>query len=181
MPNRAKRKEHNQYFTPHEVAEAVINLLPVNGLTTAIDPSAGDGVFLEVIHQKNPETELFGIDIDQQVIERCRAKLSKAKLYCGNALLDNKYDWREYHQIVSSGKFDLAIGNPPFSSWYDRVRDKNILKLYELGKKRGAIQYALFPESQTLSSQAIEVLFLEKFIEVVKSLLQNSLKPLRGW
>jgi type I restriction enzyme M protein len=95
-------------------------------------------------------------------------KLDKANLYCGNVLLDNQYDWEDYHQVISGSKFDLAIGNPPFSSWYDRVRDKNILKLYELGKRRGDIQYALLPESQTLSSQAIEVLFLEKFIKVVK-------------
>ncbi|MBE0415073.1 MAG: N-6 DNA methylase [Dehalococcoidia bacterium] len=168
MPNRDKRKRYNQYFTPRKVAEALINLLPVGEFTNAIDLSVGDGVFLEVLDQKTPGMKSFGIDIDQQVINRCRVKLDKANLYCGNTLLDNQYDWKEYHQVASNSKFDLAIGNPPFSSWYDRVRDRNILELYELGKKRDNVQYALLPESQTLSSQAIEVLFLEKFIKVVK-------------
>jgi len=48
-----------------------------------------------------------------------------------------------------------VVGNPPFSAKYGRISDKNILDRYELGRGR--------------RSQAVEVLFLERFIRLARS------------
>ncbi|MCS6955521.1 MAG: N-6 DNA methylase [Candidatus Calescibacterium sp.] len=128
-----------QFFTSPEVAEFVVSLAQkyVSKKGTACDPACGDGVFLKALlnHGFTP----LGIDIDKNILNFLPDDLKKyVKIEDGLALNDNY-------------KFDLVLGNPPFSSKYGRVKG-NILKNFELAQK--------------LQSQAIEILFLEKFIKL---------------
>ncbi|OYT35046.1 MAG: hypothetical protein B6U87_00970 [Candidatus Aenigmarchaeota archaeon ex4484_52] len=175
MLNHNNRLEYNQYFTPKEIVESAVNLLDLKKPSKVIDPSAGEGIFLDVVCKKWENCNLFGIDIDDGIIKKCRDKFKRGTFYVGNALLDKYYKWSKYRSILNNGKFDLVVGNPPFSSWFDRVKEKKILELYELGKKQKQRikqkQINLFKKEikKILSSQAIEILFLEKFIEITKN------------
>jgi hypothetical protein len=85
---------------------------------------------------------------------------------------------------------DLLIGNPPFNRAQDRVTDPETLKRFRLGRRPlkpaeealvevgqsgfefrdGAVQYVVrvFDHLETVISQPIEALFVEKFIQVAR-------------
>ena len=85
---------------------------------------------------------------------------------------------------------DLAIGNPPFNRAQDLVTDPDILKQFNLGRRPltpteesllevrqlgfdfegqgSTISVRVFDRVQTVVSQPIEALFLEKFVQVTR-------------
>lgn len=141
-----KEKIYGQYFTPQEISNFIVEkclyyLGKDTGKIKAIDPACGDGSFLSALKEKGI-LHFEGYDIDEGVFNLLALDFSdRVKIF--NALTLDK-----------SEEYDMAVGNPPFSSKYNRVKDKNILNRFKLGKDK--------------SSQAIEVLFLEKFIDILK-------------
>lgn len=128
-----------QFFTPPEVAEFIVSFASkyISTKKSACDPACGDGVFLSSLikHGFKP----LGVDIDEDVTNSLPETIRKyVRIEDGLLLSENE-------------KFDLVVGNPPFSSKYGRVQG-DILKNFELG--------------ECTSSQAIEILFLEKFIRL---------------
>jgi len=107
-----------------------------------IDPSCGDGSFL---HAAPEGLDLSGCEIDPRYAAKV-AKIAPAKrLIQGDALtvLLNEYE-----------KFDLAIGNPPFSAQANLLKEKDLLLAYDLGRGR--------------TSQCLEILFIELFWKLAK-------------
>jgi len=130
-----------QFFTPPEVAEFIVSfaLSYLSTKNSACDPACGEGVFLSSLieHGFKP----LGVDIDNNITNSLPKNI-RQYVRIENGLLLNE-----------EKKFDLVVGNPPFSSKYGRVYG-DILKKFDLGKQT--------------SSQAIEILFLEKFIKLCK-------------
>ena len=136
-----KEKILGQFFTPPEVAEFIISFatqyISKNKKRSACDPACGDGVFLLSLIKYGFEP--LGVDIDKDTIDLLPQDIKKyVRIENGLTLNEEK-------------KFDLAVGNPPFSSKYGRIKG-DILKNFELGKRT--------------FSQAIEILFLEKFVRL---------------
>lgn len=137
-----KEKVFGQFFTPLEVANFIVSFSS-DFVTTgrlACDPACGDGSFLLSLIKHGFEP--VGVDIDQEVVNSLPENI-KNYVNVGDGLFFSKNE-----------KFDLVVGNPPFSSKYGRVKG-TILKTFDLGKQ--------------FSSQAIEILFLEKFIKLCKN------------
>ncbi len=154
------RKNHNQYFTPEIAVEKALALVPVTNVTNIIDPAVGDGVFLKVAFKKCNNAELCGIDIDSSVIQNLkRANLPNSFYFTGNSLLGETWENSKIKRIISNGGFDLVVGNPPFSSWFLRIKEADVLANYRLAHRNG----------QLMRGQAIEVLFLELFIKLAKN------------
>ena len=134
-----EEKVLGQFFTPPEVAEFIVSFAS-NYISTkklACDPACGDGVFLSSLI--NHGFEPLGVDIDEDIVHSLPKNIKKyIRVENGLTLNEEK-------------KFDLVVGNPPFSSKYGRVQG-DILKIFDLGKK--------------FSSQAVEIFFLEKFIKL---------------
>ncbi|MEA1913665.1 MAG: N-6 DNA methylase [candidate division WOR-3 bacterium] len=130
-----------QFFTPPEVAEFIVSFASNYALTkkSACDPACGDGVFLSSL--LNHGFKPMGVDIDENIINSLPENIKKYTRI-GNGL-----------SLSKEAKFDLVVGNPPFSSKYGRVKG-DILKNFDLGRQS--------------SSQAIEILFLEKFMKLCK-------------
>jgi len=57
------------------------------------------------------------------------------------------------------GGFDLVIGNPPFNAVRHGVADPGVLSRFTLGYK---------PKGQVRPQQAVEVLFLERFLQLTR-------------
>jgi type I restriction enzyme M protein len=135
-----REKILGQFFTPLEVAEFIVSFAfnYTSSGRLACDPACGDGIFLSSLikHGFKP----LGVDIDKEIISFLPENISKYVEINNGLLLENE-------------KFDLVVGNPPFSSKYGRVEEE-IIKKFDLGKQ--------------FSSQSIEILFLEKFIKLCK-------------
>ena len=136
-----KEKILGQFFTPPEVAEFIASfaLQHITEGKTACDPACGDGVFISSLIRHGFKP--LGVDIDQDVAN-CLPDTIKQYVIVQNGLT-----------ISEEQQFDIVVGNPPFSSKYGRIKG-DILNSFELG--------------QGFSSQAIEILFLEKFIRLCR-------------
>ncbi|MDD4477315.1 MAG: transcriptional repressor LexA [Patescibacteria group bacterium] len=98
------RKSLGQYFTPKPVREALIEQLLKNIKKPKIlDPGCGTGEFLLTAKKYFPDAELFGWDIDKNLIGISQKNAPEAKLKCTDSLENEQY-----------GAFDLVIGNPPY-------------------------------------------------------------------
>ena len=160
IKRRLNRKMYNQYFTPNFAVESVYNLLSGEHFQTIIDPAVGEGIFLKHASKRWKSAQLLGIDFDKKMVKELKKrKFSNSSFYCFNSL--NYEFWQKYADLkkeISNGGFELVVGNPPFSSWFDRIEDKKLLSTYELAHREGRIR----------KSQAIEILFLELFIKLAK-------------
>jgi type I restriction enzyme M protein len=136
-----REKVLGQFMTPPSVARFMVRFFQSTfdqQQAIACDPACGEGVFLIALEEAGISG--VGIDIDHLVVEGSRFK---DRITIGDGLL-----------FQPEETFDLVIGNPPFSSKYGRVSDRNLLDRFVLGRGR--------------KSQAIEILFLEKFVRLAK-------------
>lgn len=141
-----KEKILGQYFTPIKISNLVtqkcLNYINKNiKEIKAIDPTCGDGSFLKALEATNVENYL-GYDIDENVKNLIPEHI-KNKIEIKNSIF-----------LEEDNTFDLVVGNPPYSSKYNRISDLNILKLFDLGINK--------------KTQAIEILFIEKSIKILK-------------
>ncbi|MEM3087422.1 MAG: N-6 DNA methylase [Halobacteria archaeon] len=151
----SKEKILGQFLTPGEIAEFIVSFakLCLPDGKSACDPACGDGIFLDRLVQHG-FAHVTGIDADPSVlsavsphVKRCTQIIIEDALKKFQTLESRA---RDRHKV----KFDVVVGNPPYSSKYGRVASKATLSSYFLGRGR--------------KSQAIEALFLERFIELSK-------------
>lgn len=153
------RKNHNQYFTPEFAVKRALSFIKKAKIANVIDPAVGNGVFLKEVSKRWQKAKLFGIDIDKDMIfELNKSNLSNSYFACGNSLLKETWQIPEIQNVLSRGGFDLVVGNPPFSSWFHRIKTSKILADYRLAYRNGKL----------MRSQAIEVLFVEIFVKLAR-------------
>lgn len=177
MAQNERQKQLGQFWTPPVIVEFMLELVGFDPLWKVIDPACGEGIFLLKALERGCGVAV-GIDIDPNAIERAKELLSayqsRVKLYCQDgleAIDDNNAFWRS--------DYDLVIGNPPFSATGYRVRDPEVLKRFELAKVtvnkdtmeiggQGRLFELSVERKRQKPSQAIEVLFLERFVQLCK-------------
>jgi type I restriction enzyme M protein len=134
-------------MTPPQVADFIVRFVLMNtrrGL--GIDPSCGGGVFLKALAEAGFE-EIIGVDADAEFLRKLPIELkNRVKILIGDGLQPFTF---------IEGSASAVVGNPPFSAKYGRVNDTAKLSNFELGKGR--------------RSQAIEILFLERFLQLTSS------------
>lgn len=168
-----QKKELGQFFTPKKIVDFMYDLVSLCPTWKVIDPACGEGTFLLGALERGC-VNVCGIDIDSKAIEDCHDNLNgyegKYYLFQQDGLVDIETD-----NLFWKGDYDLVIGNPPFNSSKYRIQDKAILRRFEWGIKEDTSgQLDLFNEQATVKekelrpSQAIEVLFLERFIQLAK-------------
>ncbi len=97
--NNTNKNKYGQYFTPPAIVNLMISLADLNLSSKIIEPSCGEGVFIEHLLNKG-YTNIVGYEIDDN--------------------LGKKYDIIKYESFVSAEideKVDLVIGNPPYIRW----------------------------------------------------------------
>ncbi|WP_457549705.1 N-6 DNA methylase [Archaeoglobus sp.] len=141
---KSKEKVLGQFWTPYPLAKFIVRfcLKFVDEKGLLLDPACGEGVFLKAGVEVGFR-EVVGIDVDSNILKHVPESL-RNRIIIQNALEETGFE----------GKCDVVVGNPPFSSKFGKVTDRSILKRFELGRNR--------------RSQSVEILFLEKFIELAK-------------
>lgn len=102
-------------YTPTSVAyaltEFVATILPLNA-GRALEPSVGDGAFVNALEAALPTLFLTAIDIDEQVIEQLEIR-DRPNSCLRDYRTGNFIDFAR-EEIARSVSYDLIIGNPPF-------------------------------------------------------------------
>jgi tRNA1(Val) A37 N6-methylase TrmN6 len=134
----ADRRALGQWFTAAPVAQlAMAALAPFDSRAHVIDPTCGDGAFLDAARAAGL-TALTGVEIDRAAAASAAARMPRATIVVGDALADGR--------IVPAGAFDLVIGNPP---WVRAGRVDPAIR-----RARAAVLSADWPE---LDRELIEV------------------------
>jgi len=140
-------KEYKQYFTPLDLAEFMVNLVPDDNINTIVDLSMGECGLLETAKKRWDNASFYGADIDETLLSQIHAKSPYIHTFSGDSLGDNIMNWVEYQNVLKNTQFDLAIANPPFN-YYD--------------------QAAVCIEINEKMVLPIEIRFLMKYIEIVR-------------
>ena len=106
--NATKIKRYGQVFSGKQVGELLVSMLPKGiAVRSIIDPMVGQGDLLQAAYSKYPHADMvFGIDIDEDVKEKCRSIVPKAEIFIEDAFLSSEIDL--------DGGWDLVITNPPY-------------------------------------------------------------------
>ncbi|MBT8491777.1 MAG: N-6 DNA methylase, partial [Deltaproteobacteria bacterium] len=98
------RHQLGQWFTPPELADLVVALATDKrpGLDI-VDPTCGDGVFLERARLAGGK-RLRGLDIDPHAVAGARGRVEGAEISCGSLFSIEPEQWMA----------DAVIGNPPY-------------------------------------------------------------------
>ncbi|MFH0796201.1 MAG: N-6 DNA methylase [Candidatus Omnitrophota bacterium] len=163
---------------------------------SVIDPACGEGVFLKIaLDKKNTKPRyVFGIDIDEKVKEKwvsinlLKAFGSRAKLdihfYHQNGLLPLPKKTLRYKK-GGLAEYDLVVGNPPYGGvglqeitpeLHDALLKYEIWRraMNQNGKTKEPNLFSETPEvlgkkrKERLKKFPIEILFVERFIQLVK-------------
>ncbi len=93
------KNKFGQYFTPEVVANFMIELADISAKSSILEPSCGEGVFLQLLHDKGFDN-LTAFEIDEELAQ--------------------DFPNVRYESFISAKiftKFDLIIGNPPYIRW----------------------------------------------------------------
>lgn len=109
----SEQKLRGAYYTPRKLANAVVRLFASENIDTVLEPSCGNGVFLDSLN----ETSLFEkiSTIDAVEIETSEAKkvFDKYKsIPRVNVINQDFFDF--YKEVLDKKTYDLILGNPPY-------------------------------------------------------------------
>jgi len=141
-------KEYKQYFTPIELAEFMVNLVPDTEIKTIIDLSMGECGLLEAAKKRWHNAQFLGADIDHTLLDEINMRSPYIHTFAGDSLSSELFKWNIYNDMLNNQKFDLAIANPPFN-YFDQ-------KLVSYSDARS-------------KAMPIELRFLLKYIDIVRN------------
>ena len=111
--NSSKQKIRGAYYTPNKLANAMVQFFASKNIKTVLEPSCGDGVFLDSLKNiglLNNINELEAVEIETSEAMKVSEKykdISQVKV-----LNQDFFDF--YKENLNKKTYDLIIGNPPY-------------------------------------------------------------------
>ena len=124
----ARREENEAYYTNKFIINEVMNQLPdfTKNEVRILEPSVGAGAFIPFVFKKYDGVEhvtLDLVDIDANSISILKAILSKIKIPENFTI--NVYT-EDFLNFKIKGRYDLVVGNPPYSKTKSASKKKTI-------------------------------------------------------
>jgi len=127
IKNASKEKLRGGFYTPESIASFILKwAFNGNKELDILEPSCGDGVFLEEIQKGNYDyNSVTAIELDE--IEAIKSR----KIGLNSTQIINS-DFHDFC-INTKQKFDLIIGNPPYIryQYFDKEQQKFASKIFE--------------------------------------------------
>ena len=107
--NNPENKLSGIYYTPPKLASAIIDKLSLD-FKSVVEPSCGEGVFIDKLTDRYPSVNITAIDNDEKAVELVKER------YKGNQRVSiSKEDFFDFYAGREENKtYDLIIGNPPY-------------------------------------------------------------------
>jgi phospholipid N-methyltransferase len=133
------KKKHGIFFTPDTVVNKIVDNLKINNNSKILEPSFGEGIFIDSIisANKKKDLEITGIELDKHLFKNSSKKYSNKK----NVKIYNQNFLTDFHD----DNFDLIIGNPPYGSKIEK-KEFELLKsnkIFDNFGKEPAILFTL--------------------------------------
>jgi len=107
------QKLRGAYYTPPQLANAIVSLFGTENFGCILEPSCGDGVFLDSLAANNMlcrAESVTAIEIEPSESEKVRERYDAYPKV--NILCEDFFDF--YRRSCKSERFDLILGNPPY-------------------------------------------------------------------
>ena len=105
-----------QYFTPSYIARMMVDLIELPRDSKILEPSVGEGVFLDVLHEVG-YSNIEGIEIDSSLNQN---------------MIHTVYN-ESFVSWLKDGEYSVVIGNPPYIRWKNLEEfQKNEIKEHPL-------------------------------------------------
>ena len=101
--DRKHRNAKGQFFTEDKVKELALKDISIPDKARVLENSCGSGEFIKAILEINPNIEIDGYDIEQDLVDICNNLYPSANVVLQDFLL-------MAHRPI----YDFAIGNPPY-------------------------------------------------------------------
>lgn len=109
----SEQKLRGAYYTPLQLADAMVELFASQNISTVLEPSCGDGVFLDSLkNQKllNKVKKLTAVEIEPEEADKVRSRYSDFEQI--EVCTEDFFDY--YGRVLGKECFDLILGNPPY-------------------------------------------------------------------
>lgn len=111
--NSSEQKLRGAYYTPLQLANAMVGLFASQNIVTVLEPSCGDGVFLDSL--KNLKLldkikRVTAVEIAPDEAEKVRSQYSDF----GQVEVCTEDFFNYYYRVLDKESFDLILGNPPY-------------------------------------------------------------------
>lgn len=110
----SEQKLRGAYYTPVKLADSMVKLCASKHISTVLDPSCGNGVFLDSLRQIGLINHISNVDAIE--IEEPEAqKVMNNYNNCAAVHVYNDDFFERYIQMIKEKKqYDLILGNPPY-------------------------------------------------------------------
>jgi adenine-specific DNA-methyltransferase len=133
--NESPEKLRGGYYTPLRLANYLVKWIGETKPKSILEPSAGDGIFIEALGAHLSNAEITAIELDASEASKAytrgkRFSCISVEVHCSNFL-----EWY-LSQAESAPKYNAIVGNPPFIRYqYMSKEDQNLAEI--IFKKHG--------------------------------------------
>ncbi len=109
----SEQKLKGAYYTPWQLADAMAGLFASQDISNVLEPSCGDGVFLDSLKNLNlldRVRKLTAVEIEGDEAEKVRGRYSGF----GQVTVRTEDFFDYYGRVLGKERFDLILGNPPY-------------------------------------------------------------------
>lgn len=106
------KKLRGAYYTPKDLAGVMVGLSNVSDAKTILEPSCGDGVFIEALGEcidLRNDALVDAIEIDEEALLKAQS-IQRDKVTVNY----QHRDFFEFYEEAKPGSYDLIVGNPPY-------------------------------------------------------------------
>ena len=109
----SEQKLRGAYYTPLQLADAMVELFASQNISTVLEPSCGDGVFLDALQNLNllnKVDKLTAVELEPDEAEKVRNRYSEFEQI--EVCTEDFFDF--YNRVLGKEQYDLILGNPPY-------------------------------------------------------------------
>lgn len=121
---------YQSYYTESKfITEYMVNKLNINERDLVLEPSAGNGIFIDtILRVSQPSIDAYDIDPDAiNVLNRKYEFSSNINIVHSDTLLDEELD----NKALIEGYYTKIIGNPPYGAWQDYEKRDNLKNIFK--------------------------------------------------
>lgn len=109
----SEQKLRGAYYTPLQLANAMVSLVASQNITSVLEPSCGDGVFLDSLASLNLINDIPNITSVEIEPDEAAKVGNNYKDYANVHVLNE--DFLDFYQrVYGKETYDLILGNPPY-------------------------------------------------------------------
>ena len=109
----SEQKLRGAYYTPLRLANAMVSLFAPENIQTVLEPSCGDGVFLDSLFSVGLMEQISmiqAIEIESEEANKVAERYKETKNV--DVICEDFFDFYQRH--YKSSQYDLILGNPPY-------------------------------------------------------------------